>query len=106
MTIKAVGRPKSESSKTNAQRQAEFRLKQKQNKNVAVPLELLPLLALGDLTADEIDWIKKLIIDKRTPKHYSLTGVYQDIVRECNRKNVGGETLVNLETLYLYALSN
>lgn len=110
------GRPKTDNPLTPAQKQKAYRERQKTksviNHDLFVPRRLLDqalashcnnqLSALGVLSDREVEHINRLVRDLRQPRQ-SLDGLYQDVVRECNRKSVNDETMVNIETLYLFA---
>lgn len=58
------------------------------------------------MTDDERQLCSKIIADFRRPKNQSGHGLYQSIVKECNRKGVSDATLVDIDTLYYLCGSN
>ena len=108
ITKKPVGRPKSELSLSNAERQRLFRLKQKQNKAVLTEISVNnqifnPLSELGALSKNEIELITTLIKDYRAPREQSLAGMYAAIVKECHRKSVSDDVIQHNKIMYMYA---
>ncbi len=55
------------------------------------------------MTDDERQLCSKIIADFRRPKNKSLHGLYQSIIKECSRNGVSDATLIEIETLYIYA---
>jgi hypothetical protein len=109
ITKNSVGRPKSELSLSNADRQRLFRLKQKQKKAVLIEEKSLndqifnPLSDLGTLSKNEIDLITMLIKDYRAPREQSLAAMYAAIVKECYRKGVSDDVVQHNKIMYMYA---
>ncbi|MBT9098773.1 hypothetical protein KFZ76_13770 [Methylovulum psychrotolerans] len=101
---KKRGRRPTGSARSGAQRTAEYRARKAQVLAQTVPA--VPFLSeFGGITDDEANAIRKFLADSRNPnRNHSLHGFYQNIIDELGRVGVPDAVLVDVDTLYRFAV--